>query len=183
MTHEEIITMCQKLAGRYKRQDMVDDLVSEGVLAVYERLAVKPDEYPASLYKKANKAMYDYLNIACKPVTIPKTRTAESILKKTKYGGQTHSDKGKAILEEALHSSSVSFDDNYELYEADVTEAYETNDFFKKALATLDEREEDIIKSLYFKDMSQVDLAKVYGVHQSTISLWEKEALYKMSVL
>lgn len=183
MTEQEITTMCQKLAGRYKRQDMVDDLVSEGILAVYERLAVKPEEYPASLYRRANKAMHDYLNITCKPVSIPKTRTAESILKKKDYDGQTHSDKGKALLEEALNSSSVSFDDNYELYEADVTEAYERSDYFKKAFKTLDEREEDVIRSLYFKGMSQVDLSKLYDVNQSTISMWEKEALHKMSML
>lgn len=183
MTHEEVVVMCEKLAGKYKRQDMTDDLVSEGVLAVYERLEVKPDEYPASLYRRANKAMHDYINIACKPVTIPRTRTAESLLKGKEYKGQTHSEKGKKALEEALTSTSVSFEDNYELYEADTTEAYERKDFFKKGFSILDDKERDIIQSLYLKEKSQSEVAEKYGVDRTTISRWEGEALRKMSAL
>lgn len=181
MTHEDIVVMCEKLAGKYKRQDMTDDLVSEGVLAVYERLEVNPDDYPASLYKKANKAMYDYLNISCKPVTIPKTRTAESILKGASYKGQTHSERGKEALEEALTASSVSFEENYDLFEQDTTEAYERHDFLKKGFETLSDRERQVIIELYLQEKSQVELAGILGVSHTSVQIWEQEALYKMN--
>ena len=71
LSTDEIVVMCEKLARRYRRPHMNEDLVSEGVLAVYERLESTPDDYPASLYRRANKAMYDYINVKTKAVTIP----------------------------------------------------------------------------------------------------------------
>ena len=49
MNTKEIVTMCEKLANKYRRPHIRDDMISEGVLAIYERLFVYPDEYPASL--------------------------------------------------------------------------------------------------------------------------------------
>ena len=181
MNTDEIVTMCEKLARKYKRSDMTDDLVSEGVLAVYERLEVKSDEYPASLYRRANKAMHDFLNIKSKPVSIPKTRTAESITKGIEYKGQTHSERGKKILEDALNSTSVSSEDSYSLSTQDCSSKYEDSEFLEKAIDLLTEKEKDVIHKLYFLELSQGEVGRSYGVSQKAISLWEYEAIDKMS--
>ena len=181
MNTDEIVTMCEKLARKYKRSDMTDDLVSEGVLAVYERLEVKPDEYPASLYRRANKAMHDYINIKNKPVSIPKTRTAESITKGIEYNGQTHSERGRKNLEAALNSVSVSSDEDYTLSTPDCVEKYETADFLSKALGSLSDKERGVINCIYFLELSRVEVGKLKGVSQQAISEWEREALNKMS--
>lgn len=183
MNTEEIVTMCERLARKYKRNDVSEDLVSEALVAIYDRLDVKPDDYPASLYRVANKAMHDYINIKSKPVYIPKTRTAESMSKGIDYKGQTHSEKGKKILEEALNSTSVSAEDSYSLATQDCSAEYEDREFIVRAMSMLTERERELIHDLYFLEISQVSLSKLYGVTQQTISNWEAQAVQKMSNL
>lgn len=183
MNTNEIVTMCERLSRKYKRRDLSDDLVSEALVAVYGRLEVNPEDYPASLYRIANKAMHDYINIKSKPVYIPKTRTAESLSKGVSYDGQTHSEKGKKLLEEALNSTSVSAENSYSLATQDCSEDYEDKEFIDKAMAVLTERERDVIHKLYFLDFSQADVGKFYGVSQKAVSNWESEAILKMSSL
>ena len=178
---DEIVTMCEKLARKYRRPHMNDDLVSEGVLAVYERLETTPDEYPASLYRRANKAMYDYINVRTKAVTIPSSRTADSLMTGNAYKGQTHSEEGKRVLDEALRSTTVEFDEEFMCLVEDCTEKYERDEFISKSLKSLTDKEVDIIDMRYFKDMTQDEVAVCYGVSRQAIGLWEDKALSKMS--
>jgi RNA polymerase sigma factor (sigma-70 family) len=181
MNTDEIVTMCEKLARKYRRPHMNDDLVSEGVLAVYERLADKPEEYPASLYRRANKAMYDYINIRSKAVAIPLTRSAEALSKGVEYSGQTYSKDGLKTLADALSSTSEIFNDNLSLTVDDCTKQYEDKEFIKKRLLDLSPTEESLIKLRYFEDKSQSWLSKHFGVSQKTICVWEEVALDKMA--
>ncbi|MDC0117593.1 sigma-70 family RNA polymerase sigma factor [Flavobacteriaceae bacterium] len=181
LTTDEIVTMCQKLARKYRRPHINDDLISEGVLAVYERLEVKPEEYPASLYRRANKAMYDYINIRAKAVTIPLTRSAEALSKGVEYSGQTHSKDGLKTLADALSSTSEGFNDNLSLTVDDCTKQYEDKDFVEKAMVGLSTIEKEVIKLRYFDDKSQEDCAEKLGVSQKTVSRWETFALDKMA--
>ena len=183
MTTDEIVTMCEKLSSKYRRPHMKDDLVSEGVLAVYERLEITPDEYPASLYRRANKAMYDYINVKNKAVTIPVSRTTESLSKGLEYEHGTYSEKGKEELARALSSTSVNFEGDFSLSVQDCTQKYETEDFLEKAFKMLDDKDTEILKKRYFEELSQADLAKELGVSQQAIAKREVAALKKMSRL
>ena len=183
LTTDEIVTMCEKLARKYRRPHMNDDLVSEGVLAVYERLETTPDEYPASLYRRANKAMYDYINVKTKAVTIPSSRTADSLMTGNEYSGQTHSEFGKKVLDNALRSTTVEFDEEFMSSVEDCTEKYERDDYLSKSLKSLTEKEAEIIDMRYFKEMTQDEVAVHYGVTQQAIALGEEKALIKMSKL
>lgn len=183
MNTDEIVTMCEKLARKYKRSDMTDDLVSEGVLAVYERLEVKPDEYPASLYRRANKAMHDHINIKNKPVSIPRSNSARGVSMGKEYKQGSYSKGGMKALEEALNSVSVSSEDSYTLSTQDCSLDYEARDFINKAMNSLDEKEREIIHQLYFLQLSQEMVSQLQGVTQQTISKWEAEAILKMSLL
>jgi len=183
LTTDEIVTMCEKLARKYHQHHMRDDLISEGVLAVYERLDTTPDDYPASLYRRANKAMYDYLNVKTKAVTIPASRTADGLMSGNNYTGQTHSDKGKKILEEALMSTVVEFDESFMVSVQDCTSGYESQDYLEKAMQVLDDKEKELITLRYFRYKTQGEVAEFYGVSRQAVSLWETEALVKMSKL
>ena len=183
LSTDEIVVMCEKLARRYRRPHMNEDLVSEGVLAVYERLESTPDDYPASLYRRANKAMYDYINVKTKAVTIPTSRTADSLMTGNEYKGQTHSEGGKRVLEEALRSTIVEFDEGFMSFVVDCTDSYERKDYVKKGLSKLTDREKQVIKMRYFDDMTQEEVSLFYGVNQATSGRWENEALIKMSKL
>ena len=181
MNTDEIIIMCEKLARKYRRPHMNDDLVSEGVLAVYERLETTPDEYPASLYRRANKAMYDYINVKTKAVTIPSSRTADSLMTGNEYSGQTHSEEGKRVLDVALKSTTVEFDEEFMAIVEDCTASYERKDYIEKGLENLNAKESEVIKLRYFNEMTQGEVSVFYGVSRQAVSLWEDEALYKMS--
>ena len=183
LTTDEIVTMCEKLASKYRQHHMRDDLIAEGVLAVYERLDTTPDDYPASLYRRANKAMYDYLNVKTKAVTIPTSRTADSLMTGNEYSGQTHSVSGKKVLDDALRSTTVEFDEEFMSSVEDCTEKYERDDYLSKSLKNLTEKEAEIIDMRYFKEMTQDEVAVHYGVTQQSIALWEEKALIKMSKL
>ncbi len=183
MTTEEIVKMCTRLANKYRRPHIKGDLISEGVLAVYDRLEVKPDEYPASLYRRANKAMHEYINIKTKAVTIPITRSAEALSKGIQYEGQTYSEEGLKTLAKALSSTAVGFNDNLTLIAEDCTKNYEDKDFVEKAMSTLTSVERSVIRLRYFNDRSQDWLSENLGVSQKTVSLWEREALTKMAKL
>ena len=165
LSENEILKMCKRLSYKYRRVDLRDDLISEGMLAIYERLEVNPDEYPASLYRRAHKAMHDYINRRSRVVHIPDSRTAESLSKGVEYKHQNYSSKGKEELAKALSSASVNFEEDLSLSDK------------------LDDLDREIIHKRYFEGLSQPELADLYGVSQQSISRKEDAALYKMSRL
>lgn len=183
MDTEEIVTMCEKLANKYRRPHIRDDIISEGVLAIYERLDVDPEEYPASLYRRANKAMYDYINIKNKAISIPNNAMAGQLSRGIAYDGQNYSECGKKNLSDAILSTVVGFDDEYMTSVKDCTEKYERQDYIDKAIRKLTEREREVIRMRYFDDMTQQDVRDFYNVSQQSVSLWESSALVKMSKL
>ena len=183
MTRKEIKVMCEKLAYKYKHPHMTEDLISEGLVAVYERLSVEPEDYPASLYRRANKAMHDYINIKSKAVSIPTSRTATEIVLGNDHDGQNYSEQGKEALEKALMSTVVGFDEEFMTNTPDHAEAYETKDYIDKAMLNLTPKERRVIEMRYFEDMTQEEICEVYGVKRQSISLWEKSALENMSKL
>tara|TARA_R110000796_G_scaffold66797_2_gene153516 strand:+ start:322 stop:879 length:558 start_codon:yes stop_codon:yes gene_type:complete len=181
LREDEILKMCKRLAYKYNRVDIREDLISEGMLAIYERLNVNPDEYPASLYRHAHKSMHDYINRRSKVVHIPNTRTAESISKGVEYKHGSYSEKGKEELAKALSSRSVDFAESFSLSVKDCSQAYETQEYIDKALDKLDDIDREIIHKRYFEGLSQPELADLYGVTQQSISRRETAALNKMS--
>jgi len=183
LTTSEIVVMCQKLARKYRRPHMTDDLVSEGVLAVYERLEATPDEYPASLYRRANKAMYDYINVKSKAVTIPSSRTATEAVLGNEYTGQNYSDQGKQVLDAALKSTTVEFDEEFMGAVEDCTVDYERKDFIEKGLHKLNHEEKQIIIMRYFRGQTQAEVAVFYGFSRQYLDRLEGNALHKMSLV
>lgn len=183
MNTDEIIKMCERLANKYRRPHMRDDLIYEGILAVYERLEVEPEEYPASLYRRANKAMYDFVNLKSKAVSIPTSRSATEVALGNNYEGQNYSEAGKKNLYDAISSTVVTFDDEYMTAVQDCTEGYERQDYIEKSFKLLTERERDVVRMRYFEDMTQDDIAIFYGVSRQSVSQWESVALLKMSKL
>ena len=183
MNTDEIIKMCEKLANKYRRPHMRDDLICEGILSIYERLEVEPEEYPASLYRRANKAMYDFVNLKSKAVTIPNNATAGQISRGISYDGQNYSQDGKKNLSDAILSTVVGFDEEYMTAVQDCTESYERQDYIEKSFKLLTEREREVVYMRYFEDMTQDDIAIFYGVSRQSVSQWESVALLKMSKL
>ena len=79
ISNEDLINMCRKLAHKYNRPNDFDDLVSEGSIVCLELRAEDPEVHPAKLYREANRAMHDYINLGLQPVSIPKHNVARRL--------------------------------------------------------------------------------------------------------
>lgn len=77
----DIQKMCRALARRFKNYNEHEDLVGEGILAVYEHLAERPTAPPAKLYRIALTRMHDYLNIDLLPFTVPASDTVRQLVR------------------------------------------------------------------------------------------------------
>ena len=182
---DEIVIMCKRLANKYHMYHMKDDLVSEGVLAIYERLVVNPEEYPAKLYNIAKGAIYAYVNIKSRALAIPVNDTTMAVaLGKVYNEGEewrksTYSEGGIDTIYDALQGAS---EYNYlNAQTEDCSEDYEVKDTLDKAFMLLSEKESKVIRLRYFKGKTQEEVADIYGVSQQAVGLWEREALGKMS--
>ena len=174
MTTDEIVIMCKRLANKYHRYHMKDDLVSEGVLAIYDRLAVNPEEYPAKLYNIAKGAIYAYVNTTTMAVSLGKVYNKGEDWRKS-----TYSDSGIDAIYEALQGSS---EYNYLSSQTeDCSKAYEVKDELNKILMVLSDKERDIINLRYIEGKTQGEVADIYEVSQQSVNLWEREALNKVS--
>ena len=182
---DEIVIMCKRLANKYHMYHMKDDLVSEGVLAIYERLSVNPEEYPYRLYRIAKGALYAYVNIKSRALAIPVNDTTIAVaLGKVYNEGEewrmsTYSDEGIEAIYDALQGS-VEY--NYLHAETpDCSSEYEIKDMIVKCMDLLTEKERQVIEMRYFDEMKQDQVGDIYGVSQKTVSMWESDALQKMS--
>ena len=69
MTQEDLLKVCQLLARKYRSNQELDDLISEGYLAGLE--SIQQGHPKENTYTIVRKAMHAYYNIRLKPVTIP----------------------------------------------------------------------------------------------------------------
>jgi len=183
MNQKEIVTMCEKLANKYKRPNHFEDLVQEGVLACYEVLAQDPEPNPAQLWRMANRRMHDYINFDTAPMSIPKSDTARKVARGTGQVTGDYSEAGIRQLEQALNGEVVELDD-FMAYAPDHADEYEKRDYeahmMSVAVTTLDLKELQLLKERYYEGKSQKTLADELGVDQRTISRREESMLDKL---
>lgn len=183
MTEQEILSMCEKLAGKYKMPQHFDDLVSEGVLACYEVIAEDPNPHPAQLWRMANRRMYDYANFDTNPLSIPASDTARKVSRGTGEITGDYSESGIRHLERTLSAEVVEIDD-FMAYAPDHADEYEKNDYeahvMSVAVTTLDLRELNVLRGLFFEGKTREELGDEMGVTGTTISRWEGDMLKKL---
>ena len=181
LTTDEIIKMCDRLKYKYPQHGMREDLKYEAILAVYNRLDTHPEEHPAYLYNLAREAMFDYANFKSRVVVVPANTTSRAVAGGRRIPKGSHYSKdGLLALQNALQPSLEYGDKIVETTE-DCSKSYEDNDFITKGMKLLSERSSDIINLRYFEGKTQEEVADIYGVSHQSISLWEREALDKMS--
>ena len=183
MTAEEIDKMCNRLVYKYPQYGIREDLKSEAILAIYERLSNKPDEHPAYLYDLARKAMFDYVNLKDRAVPIPTNNTTRSVAGNRRIPKSSCYTEGGLLAIKSALQPTQEYEDSLDLSVNDCTESYETKDLVFKCLDSLSGRSREVIEMRYLKEMTQGEVANIYKVSQQAIALWEEEALYKMSIV
>jgi len=181
ISNEDLINMCRKLAHKYNRPNDFDDLVSEGSIVCLELRAEDPEVHPAKLYREANRAMHDYINLGLQPVSIPKHNVARRLshdINDEETGDM--SEDGANWLRSILSSEAVSYEE-FSSSIPDHAEEYEKADYENYVLTMAEQHlsteEWEILRLRFWEDMSQSEVAEMLGLNQSTVSRREEQAL------
>jgi RNA polymerase sigma factor (sigma-70 family) len=128
------------------------------------------------------------MNIGSKAVSIPNTWAARTVSHALATGEDL--DKLEGVKDGTLRSlydaMANDYDDITELEVAipDHAVEYEKNDYeahvMSVAVTTLDLRELNVLRGLFFEDKTREELGDEMGVTGTTISRWERELLDKI---
>jgi len=185
ISNEDLINMCRKLAHKYNRPNDFDDIVSEGAIVCLELRAEDPEVHPAKLYREANRAMHDYINLGLQPVSIPKSWTARDVARggSGESDNQSYSETGIDWLRNIMSSDHVSYDDFISSI-PDHAEEYEKADYENYVLTVaeknLSSEEWQVLKLRFWEDCTLQEVADMLDVNKMWVSRKEREALNKI---
>ena len=181
ISNEDLINMCRKLAHKYNRPNDFDDIVSEGAIVCLELRAEDPEVHPAKLYREANRAMHDYINLSLQPVSIPKHNVARRLshdINDEEIGDM--SEDGANWLRNILSSEAVSYEE-FSSSIPDHAEEYEKADYENYVLTVAEQHlsleEWRILRLRFWEDMSQQEVADAISSTQRQVSRIESKAL------
>jgi len=181
ISNEDLINMCRKLAHKYNRPNDFDDIVSEGAIVCLELRAEDPEVHPAKLYREANRAMHDYINLSLQPVSIPKHNVARRLshdINDEDIGNM--SEGGANWLRNILSSEAVSYEE-FSSSIPDHAEEYEKADYENYVLTVAEQHlsleEWRILRLRFWEDMSQQEVADAISSTQRQVSRIESKAL------
>jgi len=178
LTDEQILSLCQSLANRYRRSEMYDDLVSEGLVACYECKA-EGKAYKKDYVGAARRAMNDFINIKSKAMSIPKSWTSRAV----SHALATDEDMDKlegvsegtfSLLLAAMRNDASSVDEGMsttEGAEIDFEEREYHLYLLKKVREALDDDDWEFLLMVSDEDTTESQIADILEVSQQAVSL------------
>lgn len=149
MRLDEVVTMCERLASKYRNQQDFDDLVSVGTLKCLE-LQERGVQEPSTLYYRARDEMNEYFNMRSSPLT---------------YSRGQHS-----------RTNHYNVDDNefVDAYEIEVNAAdtfgsYEIKNIVQKLSGVLTDLEKETMLVLYNNDNDLTKAAEILGSSKQAV--------------
>ena len=148
MDKVEILTMCKKLARRYRNHQEYDDIVSEGVVVCLD-LVLKGTADNYTLYNRARSAMSDYINVKSSHFSYP---------------------KGMRGREAAKSDTTEYVDLEDDLTEAeDIYGSFELKNTLEKLISTLDTKDKRVLFILYNNNNNLTETAKVLNLSKQRV--------------
>jgi len=173
MELEEKIKACRKLARSFRRSDLYEDLVSEGLLAMLET-EDRGNNHPETLRMDARLAMQNYISLRQSPLSIPTTRhtrrNANALRKGAEGPVEDMAPKTYKSLKDALEGSTELIEGNQSIYE-DSTESYlwvqQVQDSMKNELS---ERDYQVFLMRYGEtDLTLKEVGQLYGITKQMV--------------
>lgn len=188
MTDDEILKLCESLAKRYRRSDIYEDLVSEGLVACYESKE-QGKAYRKDYVGAARRAMNDFVNVKNKAVSIPATWASRTVSNSISTGEDLKElegvDGGTLLsLMQAMRNDVVGYEEDMASVdgaEVDYERVEFENYLIQKIKKSLTEDEWELLQALFVQDMTQSEVGEVYGVSPQAISLKLQEIRRKVS--
>jgi len=171
------IRICEYLARRFKRPEHFEDLRQEGLLAIYEILAVEPTAQDVKLFREARRRMHDYLNIDCLPMTIPVSDVARRLARDldADLSKVNHSWSTEAVehLRNTLSAEQVS-EDKISTTQPSSEKLYEDQEFSRRFYAaiedTLTKDEQLYVFMRYYEDMTFEEISGFFGLANKSVA-------------
>ena len=170
MNTEEKMEVCRKLALSFRRPELTEDLIQEGILALLETEA-RGNNHPDTLRTNARKRMQDFISLRQGPLSIaPSSETRENA-KAIRNGSETPvteymTEDTYNSLKTALGASTALLEGDEVVYQGE-TEAYlwvqQVQGMMKDILS---ERDYEIFLMRYGTD--EATLAEIGGRYDIT---------------
>lgn len=127
MNTEEKMNVCRKLALSFRRYELTDDLIQEGMVALLESEA-RGNTHPPTLEWEARKRMRDFISLRQGPVNIPpshETRVNARAIRKGSEAPVTEHMTSRTYdsLKTALEASTALLEGDEVVYQGE-TESY-----------------------------------------------------------
>jgi len=126
MNTEDKMNVCRKLALSFRRYELTDDLIQEGMIAMLEAEA-RGNNHPDTMRTNARKRMQDFISLRQGPLSIPpsdKTReNAKAIRSGSEAPALNMGDDTYDSLKVALGASTALLEGDEVVYQGE-TEAY-----------------------------------------------------------
>lgn len=184
MQAEDIQKMCRALARRFKNYNEYEDLIQEGILAVYEQLREKPTSPPAKLYRVALTRMHDYLNIDLLPFTVPASDAVRQLVRDNEAEvSSSYSQQGIEHLRLVLMGEQVELE-RYQTTAPSTEEVYIQQQLDQKLSEGLKEslsQEDQLLFYMRFVEgLTQAQVATYLNTSQVWASKREKQMIEKV---
>ena len=126
MNTEEKMNVCRKLAHSFRRHELTDDLIQEGMVALLESEA-RGNHSPDTLRMDARLAMQNFISLRQGPLSIPTTRHTRRNAKAIRRGSEASVEGMDSdtydSLKVALGASTALLEGDEVVYQGE-TEAY-----------------------------------------------------------
>ena len=187
MNTEDKMNVCRKLALSFRRHELTDDLIQEGMIAMLEAEA-RGNTHPETLRTNARKKMQDFISLRQGPLSIaPSDKTRENA-KAIRSGAEAPVSNMEEdtydSLKVALGASTALLEGDEVMYEGN-TEEYiwvqQVEDLMREKLSDKDFQ----IFQMRFgpEEFTQVEVAKALDMSERNVRLREHTIQKKLSWL
>jgi len=184
---KEKMNVCRKLALSFRRHELTDDLIQEGMIAMLEAEA-RGNTHPETLRTNARKRMQDFISLRQGPLSIaPSDKTRENA-KAIRSGSEAPvlnmGEDTYDSLKVALGTSTALLEGDEVMYEGN-TEEYiwvqQVEDLMREKLS---EKDFQIFQMRFGpEEFTQVEVAKALDMSERNVRLREHSIQKKLSRL
>lgn len=183
-----LMNTCRAVARKYNNRNEYEDMVSEGVLACLELLAKNPHTNPITLYREANRAVYDYVNFGCNPISIPASDMARRVARDKDVDisqvDNSYSDSTVDQLRVVLSMRAVPVVEDTLAFAPSSEDLYQTKEQIDKIVKTMNEEltEDELLFAhmRFFEGMSLDECGDFFTWSRKTAHRRERAMLDKV---
>lgn len=188
MNTQEKIKLCRRLAHSFRRADLNEDLMQEGMIALLEAEG-RGYEAPGDFSMVARKRMQDFISLRQGPLTIPpssETRENAKAIRNGSEGPVTDSMQGGTYtaLKQALEASTALLEGDEVLYESGLESYLWIKQIEGVMHQRLSETDFKIFQMRFGPDeFTQVEVAKALNMSERNVRLREHTIQKKLAKL